>query len=160
VSPHNLPEPGGNGNCEPTKWRFRMTQIATPPSTIYVVWTNGARANVSLASTESNNVAYYDTTQNLAYSLEHVSANVPQSWSGTFNVNKRPCNTVHGGAVFGEPNTVVGTVANFTATQAGTYVLRVEALDPEVPTRMPVNCHTACNSALPLVSYATSYTRK
>jgi hypothetical protein len=157
ASPHNLPNPGGNGNCQPSGYEFLITQIATPPASIRVTWTNGAQQDVPLQSANSN-TARYGTTDHAAYTLHAVTANLPQSWTGQFNVNKRPCGAADGGAVFGPPNTMGPTGATFTPTMTGDYVLKVALRDPKVPTSIPLTCHTACKPiAAPAVD-SISYT--
>lgn len=171
VSPHNLDASGGE--CS-DRWFFVMNQFGglPAPASIHVAWSDGSQADVPLLKDTPATLAQYEAPDN-GFTIDSVTANVPQEWSGQFNVGEAPCNLVDGEAVFGEPATVSadGTTIEFTPIEAGTYVLAVRFVPPTLPALpeaslgvpslvVPASCHAICGFAPSGLTSVSGYTAK
>lgn len=147
VAPHNL---DGAYECS-DRWFFVLNQFGglAAPESIHVVWTDGSQEDVLLLKDTPATLAQYATLEHPGFTVESATANVPEGWTGQFNLSEGFCGAVDGEAVFGEPAEVSadGTSITFTPIVAGTYILQVRAIPPEVPevpTSVPLSCHFAC----------------
>jgi hypothetical protein len=152
VSPHNL---DGAYDCS-DRWFFVLNQFGglPAPESIHVVWTDGSQEDVPLLKDTPATLAQYATSEHLGFTIKEATANVPEAWTGQFNLSEGSCAAVDGEAVFGEPAVATQTSVSFTPTVAGTYVLAVRMVPPALPeapplgTSVPASCHFAC-AALP-----------
>lgn len=149
VTPHNL---GNDHECS-DRWFFVLNQFGglPAPESIHVVWTDGSQEDVPLLKDTPATLAQYATSEHSGFTIESATANVPEAWTGRFNLGEGFCGAVDGEAVFGEPATWTDTTVSFTPVVAGTYILQVRTVPPEPvepPTAMPMSCHQFC-AALP-----------
>ncbi|MHB1261798.1 MAG: hypothetical protein ACYC2H_08795 [Thermoplasmatota archaeon] len=145
VTPHNL---GGAYECS-DRWFFVLNQFGgqAAPASIHVIWTDGSQEDVPLLKDTPATLAQYATSLHPGFTIHSATANVPDSWKGQFNLSEGFCDAVDGEAVFGEPAVATETRISFTPIEAGTYVLAIKAVPPElpgVPTAVPASCHFAC----------------
>ncbi len=150
VTPHKL---GGAYTCS-DRWFFVLNQFGglPAPESIHVIWTDGSQQDVPLLKDTPATMAQYATAENQGFTIHSASANVPADWKGQFNLSEGFCDAVDGEAVFGEPAVVTDASVSFTPIEAGTYVLAVRSVPPEVPevpgvpTAVPASCHAVCPS--------------
>jgi hypothetical protein len=169
VAPHNLGASGGE--CS-DRWFFVMNQFGhlAPPATIHLAWSDGSQADIPILKDTPATLAQYEAPDN-GFTLDSVTANVPDEWTGQFNVGEAPCDLVDGEAVFGEPAVVSadGTTIEFTPITAGTYVLAVRFVPPALPALpeaslgvpslvVPASCHAICGFAPGTATDMTGYT--
>ena len=164
VSPHNL---DGAYECS-DRWFFVMNQFRElqPPESIHVVWTDGSEEDVPLLKDTPATLAQYATSEHLGFTIHSATANVPEGWTGQFNLGEGSCAAVDGGAVFGEPSVATQTSVTFTPIVAGTYVLAVRTVPPEAPglpplgTSVPASCHSFCALAPGTAMDLSGYTAR
>lgn len=74
-------------------WHFVITQLeseSVAPSSIHVVWSNGAEADVDLDKF-TGGTAHYTTTDNPGYIITSATADLPEDWPGQFNLSHVYC---------------------------------------------------------------------
>jgi hypothetical protein len=164
VSPHNL---DGAYECS-DRWFFVLNQFGglPAPASIHVVWTDGSQEDIPLLKGTPATLAQYATSEHLGFTIDSATANVPQGWTGQFNLSEGSCTAIDGEAVFGEPAVVTQTSISFTPTVAGTYVLAVRMVPPEAPgapplgTSVPASCHSFCALAPATAMDLSGYTAR
>jgi hypothetical protein len=78
-----------------TLWHFVITQLGdTTPASIHVIWDNGlpggAEADVPLLK-RTGGTAHYETTLNVGMLVTDATAELPDGWSGEFNLSHVGC---------------------------------------------------------------------
>jgi hypothetical protein len=114
--------------CEPHAWVFLVDDLTEldSPATVHVAWTDGTQGAVPIRPSGNHGpFAVYMTRDRLGVLPEGAWINLPSSWNGSFSLVAGPCDARDGGAVYGEPATVMGGLLSFTPVRAGAHVLRV-----------------------------------
>ncbi len=80
--------------CDANEWAFVITQVGRDgvdaPASIFVRWQQGDNREVRLDRV-TGSTAHYLTTEHLDQPVEEATANLPDGWSGQFNLSHGPC---------------------------------------------------------------------
>ena len=79
--------------CDETEWHFVITQLDSAddaPEFITVTWTGDVTAEVRLEKV-TGRTAHYTTTLHLDLAVTGATADLPDDWSGQFNLSHGPC---------------------------------------------------------------------
>lgn len=137
--------------CNPDEWKFMMKHPKgeTPPASIQVDWgTSEGPQDVPLSFASAGQVAMYLTTQNLRFTVQNATVEVPAHWDEPFfKLSHGPCDTVE----FQEPTVVEGENAILFMTTSATQNFAQVTLEQEPGVPGPIViplCHTLGCSAI------------
>ena len=80
--------------CNDQEWHFVITKVgkdgSAAPASIAVRWQSGENLDVRLDRV-TGQTAHYLTTEHLDQPVTEATANMPEGWSGQFNLSHGPC---------------------------------------------------------------------
>lgn len=146
--------------CADGAWELILNQLRDDdsPASVHVVWANGAEQDIPLTK-RSGGVAHYETTDHLGTAVVEATVEVPEGWSGRFNLGSGPCveddDVEHVTFVPQTEGDFVVSVALVGLPGEEPAASRTDA--PDLLGPQPASCHSFCVGAIETMNSAVGY---